>query len=119
MNDGFSGDKPYEERAWGNFTVVLDEPNVKIKRIVVHSEQRLSLQLHTQREEWWKVISGYGEVQLGDEVISISPRDTITIKKYQVHRVKNNGLNDLIFVEVQTGNCKEDDIIRIEDDYGR
>jgi len=116
---GNSGDKQYEERPWGSFKVVLDEPNVKVKKITVKPKQRLSLQLHEHRNEWWKVITGSGEMQVGNSTFRILPWDTVEIEKYQVHRVENIGDTDLIFVEVQTGVCQEDDIIRIEDDYNR
>tara|TARA_R110002110_G_scaffold3883_2_gene20107 strand:+ start:1657 stop:2151 length:495 start_codon:yes stop_codon:yes gene_type:complete len=115
----YSGDKRYEERAWGNFTVLLDEANMKVKKIVIHKDKRLSLQLHTKRQELWYVASGSGEIQKGNNLIDISNGDEIFIDKYEVHRVKNNGLIDLVIIEIQTGVCNEDDIIRIEDDYGR
>ena len=115
----FSGDKRYEKREWGNFEVLLDEPNIKVKKIVVSKDKRLSLQLHKKRQELWYVASGSGEVQKGNKFIDISAGDEISIDKYEVHRVKNNGLIDLVIIEIQTGVCNEDDIIRIEDDFGR
>ena len=57
---GHSGDAAEETREWGNFKVLLDEPNVKIKKITVNPNSRLSLQLHRHRSEWWKVIKGEG-----------------------------------------------------------
>jgi len=116
---GFSGDKSYEKRPWGNFRVVLDEKNVKIKKITVNPEGVLSLQLHRYRDEWWKVIKGEGEVQIGNEILEVSKGTSLNIDRYQVHRISNTGDSDLVFVEVQTGVCNEDDIIRIEDMYGR
>ena len=116
---GFSGDKKREDRDWGSFDVLLDEEGVKVKKITVKSGQRLSLQLHTKRKELWYVVSGFGEVQIGDEVCQIESGDKVTIEKYQVHRVRNAGLLDLVIIEIQSGNCQEDDIIRLEDDYGR
>ena len=116
---GYSGDKKRETRPWGSFQIVLDEPNVKVKKITVKPKQRLSLQLHEHRTEWWKVITGSGEMQVGNSVFKISDWDTVEIERYQVHRVENIGDTDLIFVEIQTGVCKEDDIIRIRDDYNR
>ena len=116
---GYSGDDIFEERPWGYFQVVLDEPNVKIKKIGVKPKQRLSLQLHTGRSEWWKVIEGLGEVQKGNQIIQLGKFDTVDIDKYEVHRIENVGDEYLVFVEIQTGVCNEDDIIRIEDDYGR
>jgi mannose-6-phosphate isomerase-like protein (cupin superfamily) len=116
---GYSGDQERETRPWGSFRVVLDEPNVKVKKITVKPKQRLSLQLHEHRNEWWKVITGTGEMQVGNSMFKISAWDTVEIEKYQVHRVENIGDVDLIFVEIQTGVCNEDDIIRIRDDYNR
>ena len=115
----FSGDKSYENREWGSFEVLLDDPEIKVKKIVVHKDKRLSLQLHTKRQELWYVASGSGEVQKGNNLIDISAGDEVSIDKYEVHRVKNNGLIDLVIIEIQTGVCQEDDIIRIEDDFGR
>lgn len=115
----FSGDDKYEEREWGSFQILLDEPNVKVKKITVKPDQRLSLQLHRKREELWYVISGFGEMQVGSKVFDIESGRVIKINKYEVHRVKCSGLNDLVLVEIQTGICQEDDIVRIEDDYGR
>ena len=116
---GFSGDKSQEKRPWGSFKVVLDEPRVKVKKITVKPKQRLSLQLHKHRDEWWKIIAGNGEMQIGNSTFLISAWDTVEIEKYQVHRVENTGEVDLVFVEIQTGLCQENDIIRLEDDYER
>ena len=115
----YSGDKRYEEREWGSFEVLLDEPKLKIKKIIVKNGKRLSLQLHELRDERWFIAGGCGEVQIGNETIDISEGDELFIGKYQVHRVRSAGLLDLVIIEIQTGVCNEDDIIRIEDDYGR
>jgi len=115
----FSGDKPFEKRPWGNFRVVLDEKNVKIKMITVEPKGILSLQLHKHRDEWWKVVTGEGEVQIGNGVKQVKRGDSVVIERYQVHRVSNTGEENLVFVEVQTGLCNEEDIIRIDDMYGR
>ena len=115
----YSGDKKYEKREWGNFEVLLDEPNLKVKKIVVKSGKRLSLQLHKLRDERWFIASGSGEVQIGNKTTDISEGDELFIEKYQVHRVRSAGLIDLVIIEIQTGVCREDDIIRIEDDFGR
>ena len=115
----FSGDKKYEEREWGHFEVLLDELNLKVKKIVVKSGKRLSLQLHKLRDERWFIASGCGEIQIGNKTMDISEGDELFIEKYQVHRVRSAGLVDLVIIEIQTGVCQEDDIIRIEDDFGR
>ncbi len=116
---GFSGDKKYEQRPWGEFKILLDEPNVKVKKITVKPNQKLSLQLHRLRDEWWKIILGKAEIQINENKFEADRRDTVVIKRYEVHTVKNIGKEDLVFVEVQTGVCREDDIVRLEDDYGR
>jgi len=116
---GFSGDDKHEKRPWGSFTVLLDEKDVKVKKIVVKPNGKLSLQLHKHRKELWKIVSGSGRVQKGSEVFDVSTGDTVVIDKYDVHRVQCDGLIDLVIIEIQTGICKEDDIIRIEDEYNR
>jgi len=115
----FSGDQQFENRQWGSFKVLLDEEYIKVKKIVVNSGKRLSLQLHTKRDEHWFVVEGFGTLELNGQETDISAGDSFDIKKYQTHRVRASGLNDLVILEVQTGVCQEDDIIRIEDDYGR
>mgnify|MGYP001166374439 FL=1 len=115
----FSGDKSFEAREWGSFKVLLDEEYIKVKKIVVNSGKRLSLQLHKKRDEHWFVVSGFGTLELNGESFDISSGDSFDIKKYQTHRVRASGLNELVIIETQTGVCQEDDIIRIEDDYGR
>ena len=116
---GHSGDDAEETRRWGNFKILLDEPNVKIKKITVNPSSRLSLQLHKHRSEWWKIIQGKGMVQVGASEWLLEEGDTVNIGKLEVHRITNEADDPLIFVEVQTGECQESDIIRIEDDYGR
>ena len=115
----FSGDKRYEEREWGNFSVLLDEEGCKVKKIIVKPNQRLSLQLHTGRDEHWTIIKGSGWMHVGGEEYYVLAGDRVKINKYQTHRIENDTPKDLVFIEVQLGQCNENDIIRIEDDYGR
>lgn len=116
---GFSGDKLFEERPWGNFSVILDEENVKIKRIVVKPKQSLSLQLHKHREEFWVVMSGRGMLTLGLDHIPVEEGQPIHIRHLELHSINNYADEDLVIIEIQKGICKEDDIIRLEDSYGR
>ena len=116
---GFSGDKKYEERKWGSFEILVDEEGYKVKRITVKPNQRLSLQLHKSRDEYWTIVKGVGWMHVGGKEYDVEVGDVVQIDKYQTHRIENNLTEDLIFIEVQIGNCKEDDIIRLEDDYGR
>ena len=115
----FSGDKKKETRPWGSFENLLDEEGYKVKRITVSRDQRLSLQLHRHRSEYWHILSGVGEMQVGDCVWAVSAGDRVEIGKLKVHRITNEGDTPLVILELQTGNCQENDILRIEDDYGR
>ena len=112
-----------EDRPWGNYEVLLDSDNCKVKRITVYPDGKLSYQYHHHRSEVWTVISGKGILTLEGKRSPVNPGQVIKIEAYQKHRIENTGSNiseDLVFIEVQTGSYfGEDDIIRIEDDYGR
>lgn len=116
---GHSGDKQEEVRPWGSFKNLLDEKGYKVKKITVDPYQRLSLQLHRHRNEFWHILSGVGEMQVGNRVWAIGIGDTVEIGKLEVHRVANEGDIPLVILELQMGDCQEGDIIRISDDYGR
>ena len=116
---GFSGDKKRETRPWGSFENLLDEEGYKVKKIVVNRDQRLSLQLHRNRMETWHILSGIGEMQVGNCMWTVCAGDRVEIGKLEVHRITNESDVPLVILELQTGDCQEDDIIRIEDDYGR
>tara|TARA_B100000963_G_scaffold339549_1_gene337381 strand:+ start:604 stop:945 length:342 start_codon:yes stop_codon:yes gene_type:complete len=108
-----------EERPWGSFENLLDEDGYKVKKIIVNPDQRLSLQLHQMRSEFWYILSGGGFMQVGGEQYEIAAGDTVQIPLLQVHRVICGQDDPLVILELQTGVCDEDDIIRIEDDYNR
>ena len=109
-----------EERPWGKYEVLLDAPDCKVKRITVNPDQRLSYQYHHKRTETWVVISGSGLVTLDDVVTPVEAGSIINIGLKQSHRVQSNELDPLVFIEVQQGTYfGEDDIVRLEDDYGR
>ena len=112
----------YEEdhRPWGHFCVLEDAPGHKVKRIVVNSGQRLSLQKHGRRKEHWFILEGKAIVTRDNEEMPLSAGQAIDIPEGTWHRVKNQGDAPLVFVEVQTGDYfGEDDITRADDDYGR
>tara|TARA_R110000822_G_scaffold21989_10_gene69553 strand:- start:403 stop:765 length:363 start_codon:yes stop_codon:yes gene_type:complete len=113
-----------EQRPWGEFTVLLDAPDCKVKRITVKAGQRLSLQRHCYRREDWVCVSGQGLVTHGQDKQDllddlIVPGDHIKIHIGMMHRVVA-GPTGLVFIETQTGSYfGEDDIERFEDDFGR
>jgi mannose-1-phosphate guanylyltransferase len=109
-----------EERPWGRFMVLEEGPCFKVKKIEVFPGMRLSLQKHRFRNEHWVGVQGEGIVTLGEQEIPISPNERIYIPQGEVHRVKNSGDQDLVFIEVQYGEYTgEDDIIRLQDDFAR
>ena len=109
-----------EERPWGSFEHLLDCEYCKVKRIIVKPEQRLSYQYHYKRSECWVIVQGAATVTLDDKIHTFVEGDVVQIDCETKHRVENKSEQDLIFIETQTGTYfGEDDIVRIEDDYGR
>ncbi len=108
-----------DDRPWGRWEEYLNEPGYRVKRIIVKPGQRLSLQKHEQREEHWVVAAGTGIFTLDMEDRTINTGDSVFIPLLGVHRIRNHSDKDLIIIETQLGVCLEDDIIRLEDDYGR
>jgi len=113
-------DDYFDERPWGFYEVLSDEPDHKVKRITVYPDKRLSLQRHKRRAEHWYVIQGEGQVTLDSDRIEVSPGRSVDIPLHSAHRIENTGRINLVFIEVQTGDYfGEDDIERLEDDFGR
>ncbi len=122
MNESLNKDNnpEYDERPWGNFTVLDEGEGFKVKRIEVLPEKRLSYQKHARRAEHWFVIKGTAHVTLDGNVIVVENGDAVDIPLGAAHRVENKGAELLVFVEVQRGDyLGEDDIVRLEDDFGR
>ncbi len=109
-----------EHRPWGNYFILADEQDHKVKRITVYPGKRTSLQFHKHRSEHWFVIKGEASVTLGNNQIYLKIGESLDIPDGITHRIENCGNEDLIFIEVQRGDYfGEDDIERLEDDFGR
>lgn len=109
-----------DHRPWGYYRVLEDEPDHKVKRIVVYPGRRLSLQRHKHRSEHWYIIQGKAVVKINDEDIPVEVGGSVDISRGAWHRITNVGKEDTVFIEVQSGDYfGEDDIERAEDDYGR
>jgi mannose-6-phosphate isomerase len=107
-------------RPWGYYQVLSDEPDHKVKRIVVYPGKRLSLQRHRRRAEHWYILFGEAIVTRNDEQLHLRGGESIDIPRGAIHRVMNPGTKNMAFIEVQTGDYfGEDDIERLEDDFGR
>ncbi|NOT61100.1 MAG: phosphomannose isomerase type II C-terminal cupin domain [Acidobacteria bacterium] len=110
----------YDDRPWGNFTVLDEADGYKVKRIVVWAGKRLSYQKHAQRSEHWMVVGGIAKVTLDGNDVLLAAGEYIDIPIGAAHRVENPGNEPLVFIEVQRGvYLGEDDIVRLQDDYGR
>jgi mannose-6-phosphate isomerase len=109
-----------ESRPWGGFLVLEDRPTHKVKRIWVHPGQRLSYQKHMRRSEHWIIVEGRARITVDGKEILLGPGESVEIPLEAAHRIENIGDTELTFIEVQTGDYfGEDDIVRLEDDYGR
>jgi len=108
------------QRPWGSFTVLEEAPRYKIKKIQVNPLEQLSLQLHYHRSEHWVVVSGTAKVTIGEDVKIVHEGESIFVPKSSRHRVENPGKVPLEIIEVQVGEyLGEDDIVRLDDRYGR
>ncbi len=107
-------------RPWGTYTVLEEGPRFKIKRIVVKPGASLSLQYHRRRSEHWVVVSGIATIVNGEHEITIGTDQSSYIPAGTSHRLANPGKVDCVMIEVQSGDyLGEDDIVRLEDTYGR
>lgn len=110
----------FERRPWGSWEVLGEGPGYKVKRIVVSPRSRLSLQTHAQRAERWTVVSGEARCTVGRRRHVLRAGDTLEVPVGAAHRLANAADVELVVVEVQLGDYTgEDDIVRLQDDYGR
>ena len=109
-----------DRRPWGSFSVLLEGPRFKIKELTVKPGARLSLQMHHHRSEHWVVIEGTARITCDDEERLLAENESTYIPIGATHRLENPGKVTLRIVEVQCGGyVGEDDIVRLEDSYGR
>jgi mannose-6-phosphate isomerase len=109
-----------EQRPWGSWHVIDVADGYKIKRIHVTQGCRLSYQTHKHRSEHWVVVSGQATCTIDDEIVVVNPGESVDVPQGSKHRLANTGDVELVVVEVQHGDYTgEDDIVRLQDDYGR
>lgn len=109
-----------DHRPWGSYTVLDDGATHKVKRITVLPEKRLSYQRHARRSEHWFIVTGTALVTLDGTQIELTAGQSIDIPVGTNHRIENATDTEVVFIEVQHGDYfGEDDIVRLEDDYGR
>ena len=107
-----------EERPWGDFERFTLNEQSTVKIITVKPGQQFSLQQHEHRDEVWRVLLGEGTVTVGDAAQPAKVGDTFFVARGINHRVKG-GPQGIVFLEIALGEFDENDIKRLEDDYGR
>jgi mannose-1-phosphate guanylyltransferase/mannose-6-phosphate isomerase len=107
-------------RPWGWFESIHSGERFQVKHIVVHPGASISLQFHKHRAEHWVVVRGVAEVTCGDDVFRLTADESTYVPVGSPHRLANPGIEPLEIIEVQSGEyLGEDDIVRLEDAYGR
>jgi mannose-6-phosphate isomerase-like protein (cupin superfamily) len=107
-----------EKRPWGEFREFIKNEPVTVKIIKVKMGETLSLQTHSKRSEFWKVLSGTPEITIGENVFVAKEGDEFNINQGESHRIgSREGESEVL--EISTGEFDENDIIRLEDKYGR
>ena len=107
-------------KPWGWYEEIFSETiNYKCKRLYVNPESQFSLQRHENRNEYWTVVQGDGTVTVGENTKKLTVGDFVFVPRTVLHRLRGGEMG-ITIIEVQIGEaCLEDDINRLEDDYGR
>lgn len=109
-----------ENRPWGYFENLIEQKGYKLKKLVIKPKAKISYQYHNFREEKWHIVKGTGKFFLDDKTYNCKKGDFFHILKNQKHSVENTGNSDLEIIELQSGNkLVEEDIVRLQDVYGR
>ncbi len=107
-------------RPWGSYDSIENADNFQVKRLIVKPGAVLSLQKHAHRSEHWVVVKGKARITKNDEVFDLNVNESTYIAIGDVHRIANPFDEPAHIIEVQCGDyLGEDDIVRLEDDYGR
>ena len=107
------------DKPWGCYIDYYRNSRVVFKKIMVLPNEKLSYQLHKKRHEFWYIVSGDGELTLQGDKIKMGPGDYVFIEKEEEHMIECVSDEVLVIYEMQIGSPSEDDIVRLEDIYGR
>ena len=110
--------RKFEFRPWGWFITLDEGTNYKVKKIYLKPNSKLSLQYHHYRDEHWTVVEGSGKAIVNKNVFIMGEGDDMFIPKKGIHRMEASP-DGVTFIEGQRGECDEEDIVRLQDDYGR
>ncbi|MEM6514138.1 MAG: mannose-1-phosphate guanylyltransferase/mannose-6-phosphate isomerase [Pseudomonadota bacterium] len=107
-------------RPWGSYDSLENADNFQVKQLIVKPGAKLSLQKHAQRAEHWVVVKGKARITRNDEEFDLNVNESTYIAIGDIHRIANPFDEPVHIIEVQCGDyLGEDDIVRIEDDFGR
>jgi mannose-1-phosphate guanylyltransferase/mannose-6-phosphate isomerase len=107
-------------RPWGSYDSLENQPGFQVKRLVVNPGAVLSLQKHAHRAEHWVVVQGKARITKNDDVFDMGVNESAYIAIGDIHRIANPFDEPVHIIEVQCGDyLGEDDIVRLEDNYGR
>jgi mannose-6-phosphate isomerase len=107
-------------RPWGTYQTLALHNGFQVKIIKVNPQGKLSLQKHAKRAEHWVVVQGQPTITVDDDVRTYRVNDRVYIPIGSLHRMENAGTEDAVIIEVQIGEyLGEDDIVRLDDIYGR
>ena len=111
--------KPFtDNRPWGWFRDFITNKPCTVKILFVKKGEAFSLQKHLRRDEFWRVLKGEPEITLGDKIIEAKPGDEFEVPRKTIHRIYSPNTDSEI-LEISRGKFDENDIIRLEDKYGR
>ena len=116
----YSKDHKSINKPWGFYAVISEGERYKVKIIEIDPYKRLSLQRHDFRSEHWVIVKGEAKITNGRSIYYLGSDESIYIPKGSIHRIENQGSAPLRVIETQCGGyLEEDDIERLEDDFGR
>ena len=111
--------KPYrEERPWGEFVEFTRNTPSTVKILTVKAGESFSLQTHSKRDEFWRVISGDGTIEINGSNVPVQTGNNHFVPRSATHRI-TAGSTDVVILEISFGDFDEKDITRLEDKYGR
>ncbi len=105
-------------KPWGSFTEFTHNEPSTVKLLYVNQGEEFSLQYHHNRREFWKVVKGRPRITIGEEAKDAQEGDEFEINQETKHRIAAP-TDDVIVLEISTGEFDEEDIVRVEDKYGR
>lgn len=106
------------EKPWGHFDQFTQNENTTVKIHSIKPSSALSLQYHDQRAEFWYIISGHPVLTIGDKKITANPGEEFMIARLEKHRIETKD-EAVQILEICYGEFDEEDIVRLEDNYGR